>query len=182
LYELALEAAQLGPCLEIGSYCGKSALYIGSACKEQKAILYSVDHHHGSEEQQPGEQYFDPELFNTFLYRVDTFGHFRQTLQKAGLEEAVVPMVASSAAVADGWGTPLSLVFIDGGHAYDTVLTDYECWHSHLLPNGYLVFHDIYPNPNDGGQAPLKVYHQALASGRFKALAMTGSLGVLQRV
>lgn len=182
LYALALEVAHMGPCLEIGSYCGKSALYLGSACRERKATLYAIDHHRGSEEQQPGEYYFDPDLFNPFLFRVDTFGHFRQTLQRAGLEEVVVPLVASSAAAANGWGTPLSLVFIDGGHAYDTVLTDYERWYPHILAGGYLLFHDIYPNPADGGQAPYEVYQKAVDSGRYKEKSMTGSLGVLQRV
>ena len=94
LYELALEAALVGPCLEIGSYCGKSAVYLGGACKERVSTLFSIDHHFGSEEQQPGEQYFDPELFNVHLYRVDSFAWFRQTLQMAELEEVVVPLVA----------------------------------------------------------------------------------------
>ncbi len=182
LYELALEAASMGPCLEIGSYCGKSAIYLGAACKETQSTLFSVDHHNGSEEHQPGELYFDAALFDPFLYRVDTLGAFLQTLKMAELEETVVPLVAASTVAAKNWATPLSLVFIDGGHAFGTVLSDYHCWHSHLIPNGYLVFHDIYPNPEDGGQAPYEVYQQALASGRFKALAGTGSLGVLRRV
>jgi MMP 1-O-methyltransferase len=182
LYALALEAAAVGPCLEIGSYCGKSAIYLGSACKEKQSTLFSIDHHQGSEEHQPGEFYFDADLFDPVLYRVDTLGYFRQTLKRAVLEEVVVPLAASSGAVAQNWATPLSLIFIDGGHAYDTVLSDYRCWHPHLMRNGYLVFHDIYPNPDDGGQAPYAVYRQALASGRFMELSMTGSLGVLQRM
>lgn len=182
LYELAFEVAhQNGPCLEIGSYCGKSAIYLGAACLEKDATLFSVDHHRGSEEQQPGELYFDPELFNPILYRVDTLDHFRKTLEMAELEDAVVPLVASSDAASRSWATPLSLVFIDGGHAYDTVLTDYASWSPHITPGGYLLFHDIYPNPDDGGQAPYEIYQKAVSSGRFKVLPMTGSLGVLQR-
>lgn len=182
LYELALEVAhRKGPCLEIGSYCGKSAIYLGAACKERGSTLYSIDHHRGSEEQQPGEFYFDPELFNPFLYRVDTVAHFRKTLQMAELEDVVVPLVASSVAVSRSWGTPLSLLFIDGGHAYETVLADYERWSPHVAPDGYLVFHDIFPNPDDGGQAPYEVYQKAVSTGRFQVLPMTGSLGVLYR-
>ncbi len=181
LFELALEAAGSGPCLEVGSYCGKSAVYLGHACKEQGSTLFSVDHHRGSEEQQPGELYFDPGLFDSQLFRVDTFGHFRKTLEVAELEEVVVPLVADSATVARCWDTPLNLVFIDGGHAYGTVLSDYECWSPHLKVDGYLLFHDIYPDPNDGGQAPYEIYQMALASGRYTALPMTGSLGVLRR-
>ena len=181
LYALALEAARLGPCLEVGSYCGKSTLYLGSGCKARQATLFSIDHHRGSEEQQPGELYFDPELFDPRTYCIDTFGHFRQTLKQGDLEQTVVPVVAASAVVARHWATPLGLVFIDGGHAYNTVLTDYQSWQAHVLPGGYLLFHDIYPNPDDGGQAPYQVYAKALNSGLFNELPLTGSLGVLQR-
>jgi MMP 1-O-methyltransferase len=183
LYELALEVAHgKGPCLEIGSYCGKSAIYLGGACQEKGSTLFSIDHHRGSEEQQPGELFFDPELFNSFLCRVDTLPHFRKTLQMAELEDVVVPLVATSVAASRSWATPLNLVFIDGGHAYDTVLTDYESWSPHVALGGYLIFHDIYPNPDDGGQAPYEIYQKAVSSGRYKELPMTGSLGVLLRV
>jgi len=181
LYELALEAADTGPCLEIGSYCGKSAVYLGNACKAKQSTLFSIDHHRGSEEQQPGELYFDAELFDPFLYRVDTLGRFRQTLDKAELADVVVPLAAASAVVARNWATPLGLVFIDGGHAADTVLTDYEQWQPHVLPGGYLLFHDIYPDPEDGGQAPYEVYQQALKTAQYGELKMTGSIGVLRR-
>ena len=182
LYELAFEAAQMGPCLEIGSYCGRSTIYLGVACKQRQMTLFSIDHHRGSEEQQPGELYFDAELFDPFLFQVDTFRHFRKTLKLAELEQTVAPLVTHSEIAARHWGTPLSLVFIDGGHAYDTVSKDYACWHRHILPNGYLMIHDIYPDPTDGGQAPFEIYRKALASGQYRPLPMTGSLGILQKV
>jgi len=182
LYELACEVSQSGPCLEIGSYCGKSAIYLGAACKKNEMTLFSIDHHRGSEEQQPGELYFDPELFDPFYSRTDTLKYFRQTLMIADLENTVVPLVTSSDIAARHWSIPLSLVFIDGGHAYPTILSDYTCWQRHILADGYLLFHDIYANPADGGQAPYNVYQKALLSGRFRPLPMTGSLGILQRV
>jgi predicted O-methyltransferase YrrM len=182
LYDLACEASTAGPCLEIGSYCGKSAVYLGAACKRFENTLFSIDHHHGSEEHQPGELYFDADLFDPFHFRVDTFRHFRKTILDADLEHTVVPLVASSTLAARHWSTPLSLVFIDGGHAYDTVLNDYKNWNRHILPGGFLVFHDIFPDPADGGQAPFEVYQIAQSSGRFRPLPVTGSLGVLRRV
>jgi predicted O-methyltransferase YrrM len=182
LWEVALTASKSGPCLEIGSYCGKSALYLGDACRQNQTVLFSIDHHRGSEEQQPGEEYFDPELFNSALFRVDTLGPFRRTVEQAGLEETVVPIVCSSQVAARCWATPLSLVFIDGGHAYDTVYTDYVSWASHILPGGYLLIHDIFKNPEQGGQAPYQVYRLAMASGLFRELEMVLSLGVLQRL
>jgi len=181
LYKIAFEAGKLGPCLEIGSYCGKSAIYLGSACREHNGILFSIDHHRGSEEQQPGEEYFDPALFDQETSRIDTFKEFRKTLEKAGLEETVVPMVCKSDVAARLWATPLSLVFIDGGHAYETAYSDYQCWAGHIIPNGYLLIHDIFFNPEEGGQAPRQVYEQALKSGHFQELQMIKTLGVLKR-
>jgi predicted O-methyltransferase YrrM len=182
LWEFALCASQSGPCLEIGSYCGKSSLYLGDACRQNRSILFSIDHHCGSEEQQPGEVYFDPELFNPALYRVDTLGLFRRTIEKAGLQETVVPIVCHSHVAARYWSTPLSLVFIDGGHAYETVYTDYLAWSSHIQPGGYLLIHDIFKNPQEGGQAPYRIFQMALASGLFCQLDMVRSLGVLKRL
>ena len=182
LWKAALCASKSGPCLEIGSYCGKSALYLGDACRQNQSILFSIDHHRGSEEQQPGEAFFDPELFDPGLFRVDTLGHFRRTLEQAGLQETVVPIVCRFHVAARCWATPLSLVFIDGGHAYETVHADYVSWSGHILPGGYLLIHDIFKNPAEGGQAPYQIYQLAVASGLFRELPMIKSLGVLQRL
>lgn len=182
LYELAKSVSKSRPCLEVGSYCGKSALYLGAGCKEAGSILFSIDHHSGSEEQQPGEGYFDAELFSSDLYRVDTLGHFRKTIEAAALTDTVVPIVCASEVVARMWATPLALVFIDGGHAYETVYKDYICWAGHVVSGGYLLIHDIFPDPADGGQAPFQIYQLALNSGLFKPLAMQKTLGVLQRL
>jgi predicted O-methyltransferase YrrM len=181
LYDIALEASRYGPCLEIGSYCGKSTVCIGSACKKNNGILFSIDHHQGSEEQQPGEEYFDSELFDPGTSRVDTFKTFRETIKKAGLTDTVVPMVCCSELAGRQWATPLSLVFIDGGHSYEAVFTDYNTWAGHVIPNGYLLIHDIFKDPEKGGQAPYLVYKLAVASGFFKELLMIKTLGVLKR-
>jgi hypothetical protein len=182
LYRLALEAAARGPCLEIGSYCGKSALWIGTACRERGQTLFSVDHHRGSEEQQPGEEYFDPALFDPRAGRVDTWPWFRQSLELAGLEETVVPVLCRSSLAARAWKTPVSLIFIDGGHAFDTVLADYRGWSPHLLPGGMLLFHDVFEDPSQGGQAPYEVCRHALASGRFAPHSTVASLRALRRL
>jgi predicted O-methyltransferase YrrM len=181
LYDLALEASRLGPCLEIGSYCGKSAVYLGSACRENGAVLFSIDHHRGSEEQQPGEEYFDPSLLDFTTLAPNTLPLFRRTLDLAGLEETVVPIVSRSQIVARGWTTGLSLVFIDGGHAFETARTDYKCWSPHILPGGLLLIHDIFENPEEGGQAPWEVYKLALASGQFEELPRIKTLGVMRK-
>lgn len=182
LYEIALEASRRGPCLEIGSYCGKSTLYLGSACRENNSVLFSIDHHRGSEEQQPGEGYFDPDTYDCRRGCMDTFPLFRDILARSGLEDTVVPIVAASALAARRWCTPLSLVYIDGGHTYQAAFTDYAGWAGHILPGGYLLIHDIFKNPEEGGQAPYRVYQEAVKAGLFSEMPMTGSLGVLRRM
>jgi predicted O-methyltransferase YrrM len=181
LYELAREASRLGPCLEIGSYCGRSAAYLGLGCRESGGVLYSIDHHRGSEEQQPGQEYFDPDLVNPATGQIDTFPLFRKTIAAFGLDDTVIPIVAKSAIVAGAWSTPLGLVFIDGGHTFEAALADYSGWVSHIMPGGFLVIHDIFPDPAKGGQAPYDIYRMALASGLFTELPMTKTLGVLKR-
>lgn len=181
LYELAREAAHLGPCLEIGSYCGRSAAFLGWGCREAGGVLFSIDHHGGSEEQQPGQEYCDPELIDPATGRIDTLPFFRKTIRTLGLEDTVVPVVARSAVVARFWRTPLGLIFIDGGHTFEAAFTDYSAWVSHLTPGGYLAIHDIFADSSQGGQAPRCVYEMALASGLFEELPMTATLGVLRR-
>jgi len=182
LHALASAAARLGACLEVGSYCGKSTLYLGTACREQGQVLFAVDHHRGSEEHQPGEEYHDPDLLDGPSGRMDSFSAFRATLARAGLEETVVPVVAASALAGRHWHTPLALVFIDGGHSRAAALTDYHTWARHVVPGGVLAIHDVFIDPADGGQAPHEIYRLALASGLFGALEMTRTLGVLVRL
>jgi len=181
LYEIALEASRWGPCLEIGSYCGKSTVYIATACKANNSILFSIDHHRGSEEQQPGQPYFDPQLFDSKTGRMDTFREFRKTLEKAGIEDTVVAMVCCSDVAARLWATPLSMLFIDGGHSQEAALTDYECWSQHIIPGGYLLIHDIFKDPNEGGQAPYHIFNLAISSGKFREASLIKTLGILQR-
>ena len=181
LYDLALAVSASGPCLEVGSYCGKSTIYLASACRAQGAVLYAVDHHRGSEEHQVGEAYHDPALYDTAAERMDSFRTFRRTLALADLEDTVVPIVAASELVGRHWTTPLQLVFIDGGHSLAAAMADYEAWALHVARGGYLAIHDIFQDPNDGGQAPYEIYRLALASGEFEKREMTKTLGVLRR-
>ena len=181
LFELADKASCMGAVLEIGSYCGRSAAIIGTACQKNNGILYSIDHHIGSEEQQHGEEYFDPELFDEKTGGVNTLPLFRETLKKTNLEDTVIPIVSTSKVVGKMWQTKLSMVFIDGGHSFEAAHTDFLTWSPHILPHGLLVIHDIFLDPDLGGQAPRQVYERAIATGMYTELAMTKTLGVLQR-
>ena len=180
LHDAGLRAARLGPLLEIGSYCGQSAIYLGAAARACGTVLFSVDHHRGSEEQQPGQEYFDPRLLGTDG-RIDTLPAFRRTLAATGLESVVIPVVGDSATIAAHWGTRLGLVFIDGGHSEVAAQADYTGWSPFLRARGLLVIHDVFASPAQGGQAPYHVFRRALASGQFQETAAVGSLRVLEK-
>lgn len=181
LYDLALDVVALGPVLEVGSYCGKSTVYLGTACQIAGGMLLAVDHHRGSEEHQLGEEYHDPALYDSNVNAMDSFRAFRQTLARAGLEDTVVPIVAASAVAGRAWRGGLSMVFIDGGHSFEAARTDYRSWATHVVSGGVLTIHDIFEDPADGGQAPHEIYQLAIASGLFEALDKTRTLGVLRR-
>lgn len=181
LYNLALETSKLGPCLEIGSYCGKSTVYLGTACRENNGVLYALDHHRGSEEHQLGEEYHDPDLYDDGVGLMDSFKEFRQTMRRSALEDTVVPIVSSSKVASRHWSTPLGMVFIDGGHSEEAAQTDYRSWASHVKPGGILAIHDIFPNPADGGQAPYNIWKLAKASGLFEELPTVNTLGIFRR-
>ena len=181
LYEAATRAANIGPLLEIGSYCGKSALYLGAAARARDTIVFSIDHHRGSEEHQAGEEYHDPQLLDADG-RIDSLGEFRDTVVRAGLEEVVVAIVGRSETVASWWGTPLGLVLIDGGHSQEAADADYVGWAPWVARDGILALHDVFEDPKEGGRPPYIVYERALASGVFEDVGATGSMRFLKRV
>jgi predicted O-methyltransferase YrrM len=182
LYRAVRELAPGGAVLEIGSYCGKSTVCLGQACLESGRTLYALDHHRGSEEHQRGEYFHDPELYDSDIAALDTFGEFRRTIVAAGLEETVVPLVASSAAASRQWQTPLAMVFIDGGHSLDAALLDYRCWSGHVERGGTLAIHDIFEDASRGGQAPNAIRRMALASGLFTEMERINTLALLRRL
>jgi predicted O-methyltransferase YrrM len=186
LYAAAVEAGRLGlPLLEVGTYCGRSTILLADAARAAGVLALTVDHHRGSEEQQPGWEYHDPETVDPDpeVGVMDTLPHFRRTLFKAGLEEHVIALVGRSPQVAKVWATPLGLVFIDGGHTDEHANADYEGWASHVAEGGLLAIHDVFPDPVDEftGQAPYRVHLRALASGAFTEISATDSLRVLRR-
>ena len=185
---LALHEAALGvpvggsPMLEIGSYCGKSAVYLGAAARERDTVLFALDHHRGSEENQPGWEWHEPDLVDPEVGRIDPLPRFRRTVFDAGLEGSVVALVGDSPTIGGRWRIPLSFLFIDGGHGSEPAHRDYELWTPWVEPGGLLAIHDVFPDPADGGRPPYEIYCRALESGLFEDVSATGSLRVLRRV
>ena len=182
LHRTARARLPRGPVLEIGTYCGKSAVYLGAAAREVGGTVFTVDHHRGSEENQPGWEYHDTALVDPQTGRLDTLGTFRRTLAAAGLEDQVVAIVGRSTTVSALWRTPLSLVFIDGGHTDEHANADYEGWARWVMRGGTLVIHDVFPDPADGGQAPYRVFRRAVDGGDFREVRHLGSMRILERV
>lgn len=182
LYAAAAEAAELGlPLLEVGTYCGRSTILLADVARAAGTVAVTVDHHRGSEEQQPGWEYHDATVVDPEVGVMDTLPTFRRTLRKAGLEEHVIAVVGRSPQVAKVWAGPLGFVFVDGGHTDEHATADYEGWAPKVAPGGILVIHDVFPNPEDGGQAPYRIYLRAIESGDFEEIAVTDSLRVLRR-
>jgi len=184
LYRAGLRAARggLGPLLEVGTYCGKSAIYLGAAARSGGSVLFTVDHHRGSEENQAGWEHHDPTLVDSRTGRMDTLPTFRRTMEEARLEDVVVAVVGDSPAIAAHWATPLSLLFIDGGHGEEPAWADYHGWTPHLAVGGLLAIHDVFEDPAQGGRPPWELFTRARSSGGFEEEPGCGSLRVLRRV
>ena len=182
LYEAALVGARVGPVVEIGTWCGKSTLYLAAAAREVGGRVVTVDHHRGSEENQPGWEHHEPDLVDPTVDRLETLLHARRTVVEAGVEDVVTMVVGRSTEVAGWWGAPCGMVFVDGGHAADVARADHDAWIDHVAPGGLWVVHDVFADPADGGQAPHdELYVRALDSGRFTEVSATGSVRVLRR-
>ncbi|MFV8161622.1 class I SAM-dependent methyltransferase [Mycobacterium sp. 134] len=181
LYDAGLRYLSGGVGVEIGTYCGKSTVMLGAAAQETDSVLYTVDHHHGSEEHQAGWEYHDTTMVDPVTGLFDTLPTMRHTLDAAGLDEHVVAVVGRSPVVARGWRTPLRLLFIDGGHTEEAAQRDFDGWARWVEVGGALIIHDVFPDPNDGGQAPFHIYQRALATGAFTEVAVMGSMRVLER-
>lgn len=182
LYDAAASVAIDGPLLEVGSYCGKSTVYLGAAARERGRVVFAVDHHRGSEENQPGWEWHEPDLVDPAVGKMDTLPVFRRTIHDAGLEGTVVAVVGESPVVARAWATPLALLFIDGGHGVEPARLDYELWTPQVARGGTLAIHDVFPDPADGGRPPYEqIYRPALGSGLFTEVRAVGSLRILTR-
>ncbi|WP_309649424.1 class I SAM-dependent methyltransferase [Nocardioides sp.] len=182
LHRVARERLIHGPALEVGTYCGKSAIYLGAAAREVGGTVFTVDHHRGSEENQAGWEHHDASLVDPETGLMDTLPVFRRTIAAAGLEDQVIAIIGKSPTVAALWRTPLSLLFIDGGHAEVHAQADYTGWAHWVMPGGSLVIHDVFEHPADGGQAPFHIFRRALASGAFVEADALGSMRVLRRL
>ena len=180
LYEEVKRVSENNFCVEIGSYCGKSTCFIGQACKENKSKLITIDHHKGSEEQQLGELYFDAEVYDEKLGRVNTLPLLEKNLAKFDLEDVVKPLVMDSISASKIVENNADLIFIDGSHTFESAESDYELWKNKIKKGGTLAIHDVYDTEDEGGQAPNRIFKQSLNEG-FNFMKRVKSLVLLQK-
>ncbi|MEY3805905.1 MAG: hypothetical protein RIR69_717 [Actinomycetota bacterium] len=179
---VAVPSSIPGPIVEVGSYCGRSTVWLGAAARHSNRVVFAVDHHMGSEENQPGWEWHEPDLVDPRTGRMDTLPHFRRTIVDASLTDVVVAVVGDSPTVARNWMNTIAFLFIDGGHGVEPATLDYTLWTPHVAPGGVLAIHDVFPDPKDGGRPPYEnIYLPALNSGLFEEVSATGSLRILRR-
>ena len=181
LYKLTKEYCTKNFAVEIGSYCGKSACYIGQACKENQTYLITIDHHRGSEEQQFGEEYFDPEEYDYEKKRVDTLPSLKKNISKFKLNHHIKVVVDTSESASKKIKGEIDFLFIDGSHTFESARADYESWKEKIRVGGILTIHDIYDSELEGGQAPREIYEKALGEN-FKLIKRVKSLVALKKI
>lgn len=182
LQELFLKVHHLGSVLEIGTYCGKSALNFSEVAKDVNGLIYTIDHHTGSEEHQRGEEYHDSELFDERLKKFNTLPEFLNNLKSKKMAKFIIPIIDKSQNASKFFSEKISLLFIDGGHSFETALSDYNVWKDKICVDGLLVIHDVFPNPKDGGRPPYEIYTLARESKEFDDLGIYETLGILKKV
>lgn len=182
LQELFLKVHHLGSVLEIGTYCGKSALNFSEVAKDVNGLIYTIDHHTGSEEHQRGEEYHDSELFDERLKKFNTLPEFLKNLKSKKMAKFIIPIIDKSQNASNFFSEKISLLFIDGGHSFETALSDYNAWKDKICADGLLVIHDVFPNPKDGGRPPYEIYTLARESKEFDDLGIYETLGILKKV
>lgn len=182
LQELFLNVHHLGSVLEIGTYCGKSTLNFALIAKKIGGLIYTVDHHTGSEEHQLGEEYHDEDLYDKRLKKFNTLPEFLKNLRSSNLDNFIIPIISKSSDASKTFSELISLLFIDGGHSLEAALSDYNSWKDKICSGGLLVIHDVFPNPKDGGRPPFEIYSKAQKSKQFEDLGIYETLGILKKI
>ena len=131
LYELAKRCTGRGVIVEIGSWKGKSTIWLANGSRGGAAIpVYAIDPHTATSDNLATQS------------AASTFAEFIENIRRAGVADLVVPMVTTSAEAARGFSRPVELIFIDGAHDYASVALDFELWFPRVVEGGTLAFHD----------------------------------------
>jgi len=132
LYRLAQQCTGRGTIVEIGSWKGKSTIWISYGSKAgSNAKIHAIDPHTGS-----------PEHSEMFNGKVWTFEEFQRNIENAKVRDMVIPHVDFSTSVAKTFTEPVEFIFIDGLHEFEGVRDDFEDWFPKVVNGGHMAFHD----------------------------------------
>ncbi len=131
LYNLAKNCSGKGVIVEIGSWKGKSTIWLAKGSKAGNNVsIYAIDPHLGSTEHK--------EWYGNVL----TFEEFKKNIKDAKVDDIVIPIVKKSEEAANYFDKPVELIFIDGAHEYELVKLDFESWFPKVIDRGTMAFHD----------------------------------------
>ena len=167
LYALARQGPGKGAIVEIGSWKGKSTIFLAAgSMKASREKIHAIDHHKGGPDQE-GLGYKD----------IDTQGEFRKNIRNAGVENHVVPVIMGSVEAIQNWNEPIRLLWIDGNHDYEAVKNDFLLWEPYVIDGGVIAFHDTY-----AWEGPRRVVAQYLLnSNRFTILGFIDTITAVKK-
>jgi len=169
LYGLASNCTGKGCIVEIGSWCGKSTIWLGWGAKNgNKTKVYAIDPHTGSFEHR------------IIFGKVWTFDEFKKNIKNAEVDDAVIPIVKTSAEAARDFNEPVELLFIDGEHSYNLAKLDFDLWFPKLVEGGTIVIHDTLQSicPGTIRMAKEKIYN----SRHFKDISIVDTATIAKKV
>jgi MMP 1-O-methyltransferase len=163
LFEAAAAATGRGHIVEIGSWKGRSTVWLAAGARLRGAKVYAVDPHIGSRE--------DPQAA--------TLAEFRENLARAGVADHVEPLVMTSAEAVRVIDGEIELLFIDGDHSYEGVRRDAALWLPRLVEGGTVMFHDV---GTAGYSGPRRVFRRSICwSAGFEGIERVGSMVLARR-
>lgn len=133
LYSSIVEKALMADVLiEVGSYKGRSALYMGEQIRNsgKDLLFYCVDHFCGSEE------HADKDFYQTFLENIAPLSRYIRPIKQDS--------VSASKRFKDG---DVFFVFIDASHDYESVKADIQAWLPKIRNGGIIAGHDWHHEP-----------------------------------
>ncbi|WKZ17917.1 MAG: class I SAM-dependent methyltransferase [Candidatus Jettenia sp. CY-1] len=167
LYTLAKNCTSENVIVEIGSWKGKSTIWLGMGSKRgNKLKIYAIDPHKGHKHR--------PD-------KIETFEEFQRNIKKAKIDDIITPIVKTSEEAAKNFDEPITLIFIDGNHEYDHVKLDVELWFPKVTEGGILAFHDTASGNRWTG--PKKVVKELVyKSKKLRNVRFVNSITIVEKV
>jgi predicted O-methyltransferase YrrM len=163
LYAAAAAVRHRGSIVEIGSWKGRSTVWLAYGARAAGARVHAVDPHKDSRED-PGAK---------------TLTEFKANLIRAGIDQTVDALVMTSAEAAAVLPGPVELLFVDGDHSFQGARSDANIWLPRVITGGVVMFHDV---ATSGYSGPRRVFQQSICrSPEFHRIRKVGSMAIAER-